>query len=129
MQIVKLELSHYNLFCPATGERILYPEHCNDDAKSLKAYWCDLFFEEPFIKDEELKTKWNAFVKSFKETNGYDPDFAAYEKFLKEYDKPNWIVFKISDSGNTCAPTSSTAWHIIDMDTILVEDMDTDDEE
>jgi len=111
MQIIELRLSHYNFFCPATGKRITCEEDCDDNVESLKAYWCDLFFDEPFIKDKQLEADWLAFVaKHHEETDGNDSDIEVLEKFLREYDNKNWVVFRFGGH--------STAWHIIDMDTV-----------
>jgi hypothetical protein len=107
---MELRLSHNNFFCPATGKKIFYEEDCDETVESLKAYWCDLFFDEPFIKDNELKANWLAFVAKYQEENeGCDPNAVALEKFLREYDETNWVVFRFGGH--------STAWHIIDMDT------------
>ena len=112
MQIIKLQLSHYNLFCPATGEQILFEDDCNEDAKSLQGYWCDLFFEEPVIKNKKLATAWKKFQQ--KNKSKYQSDFQMLEDFFLDYPEPNWIVFKIADNN----PSSSTAWHILDMNTV-----------
>ena len=62
MQIIELELSHFNFYCPATGELLCNEDDgVNEQAKSLMGYWCDLVFEEPYIKDEILKKDWKAF--------------------------------------------------------------------
>jgi hypothetical protein len=50
MKITELEYSNYNMYNPATGE-IIINEECNDNAKSLIAYWLREVFEDPFIKD------------------------------------------------------------------------------
>ena len=42
MQLLNLELDHFNLYCPSTGEYILLEdEGVNEEALSLKGYWVD----------------------------------------------------------------------------------------
>ena len=38
MKIIDLELHHYNLFCPATGEQILDEESFNPSSAQLFCY-------------------------------------------------------------------------------------------
>ena len=113
MQIIKLQLNHHNLFCPATGEQILFEDGCNEEAKSLQGYWCDLFFEEPVIKNKKMASEWRRFQK--KNEKIYQSDFQMLEDFFLDFSEPNWIVFEISDNTSF----SSTAWHVIDMNTVL----------
>lgn len=120
MQIVELELNHFNFYCPATGECILNPgEQCNEDAASLMGYWVDEVIDEPFLKDELLKKDFEAFINYQEEQ---DEDFflgvEELEQFLTEFEVPNWVVYKITTSGMGCGgPMCSTVYMIIDMDT------------
>ncbi len=57
MQIIELELSHYDLYSPATGELICGEESgYNEEAKSLMGYWIGEVFTEPLIKDESIQS-------------------------------------------------------------------------
>ena len=129
MQIIELELSHFNLYCPATGEVISTEETgINEDAKSLLGYWVDEVFMEPFIKDEKLKIAWETLVSECEaaEEKAYEEDAELDEaftldidrlvKFLKDYDAPTCVVFEISNSSLACGPVSNTAWHVVNME-------------
>ena len=124
MQIIELELSHYNFYCPATGELLCNEDDgVNEDAMSLMGYWCDLVFEEPCIKDETLKKDWKAFEDKYADQNlGSSPDYKSFESWLKAYNRGNWVVFVITNSGMSCGPSSSTVWWVIDMDTFKEEE-------
>ncbi len=124
MQLIELSLSHFNFYCPATGELLCNEDDgVNEDAKSLMAYWLDLVFEEPHIKDETLKKDWKAFQDKYADENfGSSPNFEAFESWLKEYNRGNWVVFVITNSGISCGPSSSTVWWVIDMDTFTEEE-------
>jgi hypothetical protein len=108
MQIVKLDLNHYNFFCPATGEQILSDVECNDDAKSLQGYWVDEFFEEPIIKNKTLATDWNSFQK--KNDANYDSPFEMLRDFFTKYEKPGWVVFELCHEGDHI-----TVWKVLDL--------------
>jgi len=70
MQIVKLELSHFNFYCPATGEMILKAdEMCNDKAKSLQGYWVDEIIEEPYFNNKEFEAAWREYDTTFRDEN------------------------------------------------------------
>ena len=120
MQIVTLELSHFNFYCPATGEPILIEdEPVNKDAKSLQAYWVDEIMEEPFFKNKEFEKDWNKFAKKCTKDKGFKPDFDDLRRFLTEYNQPSWVVFELTTSGMACGPVSTTVWKVINMDTTL----------
>jgi hypothetical protein len=116
MQFTELELPGFNVYCPASGECILKEdEPCNDDAKSLIAYWVDEVMDEPMIKSEQLRKDW----ESYREENKDEDDFYTWElleKFLKEYPEPFWACFKITICGMGCSgPTSSTVWKVLNL--------------
>ena len=113
MQIVKLELAHFNFFCPVTGERIL-SEDCIYDAKSVKGYWFDSSIDEPTITNRKLAAEWKRYLKKNKESDLYT--YELLEEFLAEYPEPYWIVFSLSDSGMGCGGTfSANLWIVIDL--------------
>lgn len=120
MQIIALELDHLNFFCPATGEQILSPTDCNEEAASLKGYWVDEVLYEPFLKDEQLKKDFEAFMQYHEEQEEYfSLGFKELEHFFTEFDAPNWVVFKITTRGIGCGgPMCSTVYKVIDMNTL-----------
>ena len=117
MNYCSFELSHFNLFCPATGEVICGPEGLNEQAKSVRGFWVSEVMEEPIISDADLKQAWNAAV-----TEADDADSAVLEKFLRGYVAPNWCVFKVTTSGMACGPVSTTAWFVLDLDVEALDD-------
>lgn len=119
MQIIDLELQHFNFYCPATGECILKEdEPCNDDAKSLQAYWIDEVMEEPMIKNKKLAADWKRFYARHRKD--YQSDFDVLEDFFRQYEQPAWVVFKLTNSGMGCGgPTSMTVWKVLDLNTVI----------
>lgn len=115
MQIIDLELPHFNFYCPATGDCILMEdEPCNDDAKSLQAYWIDEVMDEPMIKNEKLAADWKLYYNKHRKKHQYS--FQVLESFLKKYDQLNWVVFKLTFCGMGCGgPTSMTVWKVLDL--------------
>ena len=121
MQIVELELNHFNFYCPATGEFILMEdEPCNEDAASLMGYWVDEVINEPFLKDEQLKKDFEAFINYHEEEDeDFSLGFEELEQFLTEFEAPNWVVYKITTCGIGCGgPICSTVYFVIDMNTV-----------
>ena len=119
MQLIDLSLSHLNFYCPATGQLICNEnDGANYEADSLMGYWSSYSLQEPFIKNEWLKKEWEAFV--IKTSTG-SFNWEDIEIWLKELDKRNWVVFAISDQGNSIG-TSFTTWWVIDMDTFTEEE-------
>jgi len=120
MQIIEIELSHSNFYCPVTGEVISDEDAppMNENAKSLMGFWIDAVLEEPIINDKILKSSWNRYVKKFEKESGEDyPDCADLRKFLADYKNPTWIVFEITSSGIGHGIHSDTVWYVIDMET------------
>ena len=117
MQIVEIALDKLNFYCPVTGEYIFKEnESVNEDAQTLMAYWIDLAFEDPFIKNEKLQNEWDKFCENYvKENNEEDPDFDAFEEFISSIKWNNWVCFKLTENGMACGPTSSTVWKILDL--------------
>jgi len=118
MQIIELELSHYNLCSPVNGEPISTEEEgINEDAKSLMGYWMDEIMGDPYIKDDDLKLKWEEMTRDKEETlQGYTDYYEALETFLKEYPCKTWIVFKITTGAPAGSPRDETTWFVIDME-------------
>ena len=110
MQILELELSNLDFYCPFTGEFICTEEKgYNEDAKSLIGYWVNEIRDQPFIKDKELQDKWDVFVETYENENDCFPDSEEIDDFFKSYDS-EWIVFKICTYGML----GDIAWFILD---------------
>ena len=111
MNYCSFNLSHFNLFCPATGQVICSPTEMNEKAKSLRGFWISEVLDEPVIPDPKLKKVWAKLVR------GVDlVDRTSLEKLLREYPEPNWCTFEVSTSGMACGPVSTTAWFVLDLD-------------
>lgn len=123
MQIVNLILDHTNFFCPATGERITGGGLSgNDEARSLAGYWIDHVFDEPHFNDSGLEDAWNDECKPYRNKDHYAyPDGDVLEQFLIGFERPNWMVFKITTDGIPENPSSITTWFVIDMNTEIEE--------
>lgn len=122
MQIIELELSHSDLYCPATGEVICNEEvGMNEEAKSLMGYWIDEVFMEPFIKNESLKAAWELLVEKTDAAAEAGEDDEGLDtlrlvQFLTEYESGTWVVFQITNYGLACGPVPNTIWYVIDME-------------
>ena len=112
MKYIKLDLSHDNFYCPATGVHIQGNNHFEPEASSLKGYWVSLVgLNDPEFNDTDLKTAWEIFMGDDEDKS---VDWDDLEKFLQDCDKPNHVAFEISTG---CGPASSTVVFVIDMDT------------
>jgi hypothetical protein len=122
MQIIELELSHYDLYSPSTGELICSEEKgYNEDAKSLIGYWIGEVFTEPFIKDESLKAAWyqliqkvDAAVEAGEDDEGLELENVP--QFLAEYDAPSWIVFQLGHSDDVTGTVIDNSWFVLNME-------------
>ena len=115
MKYIKLDLSHDNFYCPATGVHIQGNNHFEPEASSLKGYWIsDVGLEEPAFNDKKFEDGWATFSKKFSDDEGIG--WEDLEKFLNEYDEPNYVAFEITTGGIACGPISSTVVFVINMD-------------
>ena len=122
MQMIHLVVNHYNFYCPVTGECITADgEPVNYDASSLCGYWVSEEFESPIIHDEDFEDAYHVYLKKcLADSEADEADEADYvpvwqelEVFLKEYDRPNWVVFSIST--RLSDQDSTDAWYVIDL--------------
>jgi len=82
MEIHSLYLSNYKMVNPITAE-VIVDEECDDNAKSLIAYWLGGFLDEPHFNNETLKSSWDALVENFNKDNSGTPFcWDALDKFL-----------------------------------------------
>ena len=122
MQIIELELSHYDLYSPATGELICGEETgYNEAAQSLMGYWIGEVFTEPFIKDEALKAAWRQLIEKVDAAvdAGEDDEGLGIEhlvQFLADYDAPSWIVFKIGHPNDVTGMVIDNGWFVVNME-------------
>jgi hypothetical protein len=129
MQIITLELYHYDLYSPSTGELICGEEMgYNEKAKSLMGYWIDEVFMEPFIKDKSLKVAWEQLVSACEvaqekaDEDGTELDEAfdlgtdRLIRFLTEYDAPTWIVFQIGCSDDVTGMAIDNRWFVVEIE-------------
>jgi hypothetical protein len=117
MQIISLELDHYNFYSPSTGGVILDGDMCYDNEPSLWGYWLDEFWGEPTINNKYLIESWHNYLsnlESLKKSDTFTNEFEALEGFFKELQFQNVIVFKITDH----LPYTPTAYFVIDMNYI-----------
>jgi len=118
MQLLDLELDHFNFYCPATGEQILSDDDCNDNAKSFVGYWLDEFMTEPTIKNKQLAADWEKFYDELEEKHNREPKYNEVEQFLIDYPQQNWVIYKITNCGMACGPVCNTVFIVLDMNTL-----------
>ena len=108
MQILDLNLSHNNFYCPVTGHRISGPQ-LYDSSPALVGMWLGDMLEEPEIKDTKLENSYDDYLKQIDKENGmWDID-----EFLGGFENPDFVVFKITTDGVGHYPT---VWFAINMD-------------
>jgi hypothetical protein len=109
MKIVELTLSHYNFYCPATGQKIM-AEGEQLTSPALLGVWIHEVANEPSIFNSKLDGDWKRWV----EANEDDEDFSwEIEKFFQSVDEPDWVAFQIQTGGSLM---SETVTIVIDMD-------------
>lgn len=112
MQIIDLNLSHWNFHCPVTGQKIQSDGEDTQFPPSLKGLWIGEIADNPEIKDPTLQAAWDNFIENFNDESFLEPE--DINGFLANYTAPNWLAFYIC-SGT--AAFNDSAWYIIDMDT------------
>ncbi len=114
MQLAELSISNLNLYSPSNGEVICHEEiGYNEDATTLMGYWIQEIADQPFIQNPELKKQWDAYVQDYEEKNDLFPaNENTIDGFFRDYDNPNWMVFKIQTFGMP----GDVAWFVINME-------------
>lgn len=109
------------MFNPLTNEVILDDILPHQDAKSLKGIWYLDLYEEPYIRDMELREReWELFLKDFnKEETGRMWPFFAIEQFLLEYDDPDLQVIRHSSSMASHGIGGTVVWYVVDKDVVV----------
>lgn len=103
MQIVDLELSHDNFFCPVTGQAILRGEQEYNPSPATVFCYVDEVSDFEHITDEGMAIFDNLEIDE-------DEDYAddIFKKFAEAYSDKNIVCFVITTSGIACGPASST---------------------
>jgi len=125
-------MSKDRMYCPSTDEVIFAPHYDEIEmfADAMIAFWHDEFTHEPTINATGLEQAWEAVYLKWKAET--DPALNIWEllnKFLSEYQNPDWIVYECTFYGMTCGPVSTTMWFVVRKDTVIEEDPDLEDEE
>lgn len=120
MEIYSLDYSNFKMFNQGTGE-VIVDEECDDNAKSLIAYWLDDSVDNPIINNNTLKSAWEAFTERYKVDNDESPYWEDMIQFLEEYDTTEWIGYEITSSGIACGPVSYTVVYVVEKDVIVEE--------
>jgi len=107
----------YTVHNPVTNEIIVDNETVYDEVVSLIAYWLDDFLYEPKIKNDELKLAWNAYAA---EIDFNDIDCDDFDRFLTEYDNPDWIVYKVTS--NPFPDVCNDTWLVVNKACEIKED-------
>lgn len=114
MQLIDLNLSHDNFFCPATGHHIVGPEHYDPSPAMLGMWHCEVL-DQPEIQDTALQKAWDTYFGKISENEDFYWDIDL-ESFMESVERPNLACFKITTSGFACGPVHTTVWFVIDMD-------------
>ena len=110
MQILALELSHFNFFCPVTGQRISGSETYQASPAQV-GLWLGGLLEQPEIRCAKLHAAWEGYVAEHAAETGIYLD-----AFLQSVELPNYACFAITASAIGSGPYPSTVWYVFDMD-------------
>ena len=102
MQIIELDLSHSNFFCPATGQRIT-GEVSHAPSPALAGMWHAEVPEEPELFHPELEALWNAYVARIAE-NGDEDDSPDIPESLSGVGIGSLVCFQITTTELTTTP-------------------------
>ena len=94
------------------------------------AYWHGEVLDEPLITHQALEEAWEAIYKEWAEQEEPELDiWELVEKFLLEYENPDWIVYECTFYGMACGPVQTTVYYVVKSDTIIEEDPDPEEDE
>lgn len=110
MQTIEIALDDANLFCPATGQRILSEEECKPSPATLFVYVEEENVFE-FVRDD-LK----AVAGEVEETNWFDlEEGRPIDRLLGAVDSPAAVDFVLTLTDMACGPVKTTIHVAIDM--------------
>jgi hypothetical protein len=115
MQILALELSHCNLFCPVTGQLISAPGVYQASPAQMGLWLGGL--QEQEIRCAKLQGAWENYVRQHAAETGI-----YLHAFLQSIELPNYACFAITASGISSGHYSSAVWYVFDMDYVAPAD-------
>ena len=120
------------IMCKSTNERIPFPLDFEliKESETIMAFWGESFPHEPFIKDQIFQAKWNDALFAWLKTAGKGSNFSELiEKFLVEYENPEWKVMLCNFSVRSCLmPVNETLCLVVINDAEIVKVEPTDNE-
>lgn len=111
MQVLKIEPSHNNFFCPVTGEQITGDEFY-EPSSAMVGMWHSDVLEDPALMNEQLQKLWEEYVAEIDKLD----EFINMDDFFQKINIENFACFEITTYGIACGPTSTTVWYVINMD-------------
>lgn len=120
MQIIKLNLDHYNFFCPVTGIVIMDNETMNLEVPSLVAHWFDEDLLNPQLNDLTMKVSWEDYKSDFEEYAIIDPSLII--NFLEQYQSSNFIAFVFEENAPSAQGWNHSNIFIINMNYSIYEE-------
>ena len=96
MNIVDLNLDHYDFYCPVTGAKILADGEELPLPSTVRALWVHECAEDPIHLDPSLVKKWEAWEECKNEDDFVSEHINA---FVGAIDEPNWVTFSIRTGG------------------------------
>jgi len=110
MQIVRLERSSFDLFCPVTG-RPVFDENQQPNTPTLRGSWAEWALDEPLWICDELNEQWQSYLSNQPPSCG-DPDIVA---FLHAIDRPGWVAFEIIVYNEPMREMWLSNWTVLDL--------------
>lgn len=135
MQIVPLELSHNNFFCPITGEQLLSPEDYYCSAATLfhfidmeGGHLVDPTPEIEILYHDALEGINNGLYDAYDFRFNYSDEAKAFEilAYEKLKQENNYVLFEICNTGYACGAISNTVYIGIDMNYQSAADLEVE---
>ena len=96
MNVVVLDLDHYDFYCPVTGAKVLADGEELPLPSTVRALWVHECAEDPIHLDPRLVKKWEAWEECKNEDDFVSEHINA---FVGTIDEPNWVTFSIRTGG------------------------------
>lgn len=125
-------MSKDRMYCPSTDEVIFAPhyEEISEGAEAFVAYWHGEVLDEPLIRVPKLEAAWEAMYQEWDAQENPELDiWELVDKFLAEYENPDWIVYECTFYGMACGPVQTTVYYVVKSDTIIEEDPHLEEDE
>ena len=120
MKHVELSLSHFEFYCPVTGQQIQGEDHGFTPSRATAFCFLGETCDFEYAAEWVMETYEQCLASV--DDDEWNKDYTAFERMIGEKTAglDNLVCFSVTTSGIACGPVSSTVHFCIDMD--YVED-------